>query len=145
MIRLVLLLFVCLALPLNAATSGYVHLHTDGGHSDDHHDGREVHRHGKAIDTHHHDDAGPDDSHDTTSEVPDSESETVPVQAGAWRPALTAAADAIPTTVDATWLPVAAAECPVPVLSSWRTLSNNCDPLPDAPAQADPALRGPPR
>lgn len=43
--RLVLVLFVCVALPANAATAPLVHLHADVTHGSDHHDGRQLHRH----------------------------------------------------------------------------------------------------
>jgi len=46
--RLALVLFVCLALPANAATASFVHLHTDVAHNSDHHDGRQVHRHAQS-------------------------------------------------------------------------------------------------
>lgn len=39
---------LCLTLPVGAATSAFVHLHTDAAHESDHHDGREVHRHSVA-------------------------------------------------------------------------------------------------
>ncbi len=71
--RLGLVLFVCVALPANAATAPLVHLHTDITHGSDHHDGRQFHRHAPppaaAQHASHHDSAGRQEAPDTEAAI----------------------------------------------------------------------------
>lgn len=98
--RLGLVLSVCLALPVNVATSLYVHMHTDNGHQNEHHDGREVHRHAEPNEAHHDGDL-PDRPNQDHAPV---DQATVGVASAAWRPALSPVSATIVSATDAPWL-----------------------------------------
>lgn len=141
-IRPVLVLLVCLALPVNAATAVYQHLHTESGHATDHHDGREMHRHVTSAIPHGH--GHPADN--SPADVPESETDIITVPTAAWRPAQVAVADTISKAVDLPSLQLM--QTPgtgAPAFVAPGDVRTSHESLPDDPATTAPALRGPPR
>jgi hypothetical protein len=148
--RLGLVLSVCLALPVNAATSMYVHMHTDGGHQTDHHDGRELHRHvghvEPAVPDHAGKHADPQDLKHDHDAAP-SEEMTVAVAMAAWRAAASAVPSGAPIVASSAWLHVPGSSHDLIVPSSGRSTVVPWPPpgVPDSPTKSTPTLRGPPR
>lgn len=144
-IRLILVLSVCLALPINAATAVYAHLHTDSEHQNDHHDGREVHRHAEPSEAHH-DGEHPDNPSQESSPAP-SDNVTIAVTTPAWRPALSLVSTSMSSsTADAPWLQ--ATDPPYTLIApvgASAPLAEDPPEFPDSPAASTLALRGPPR
>jgi len=140
--RLSLVLCVCLALPVNAASSLYVHLHTDSGHHNEHHDGREVHRHAEPNEAHH-DGEHPDQP--TQDQAPVDEV-TVFVATAAWRPALSPMSATMASATTAQWLqPSAPAYAQIAPAGSSAIVAVAPSPPPDSSTLSTPTLRGPPR
>jgi hypothetical protein len=148
--RLGLVLSLCLALPVNAATSMYVHMHTDGGHQTDHHYGRELHRHVGHVEpaepAHAAKHADPQDVHHDHDASP-SEELTVSVAMAAWRAAASAVLTGAPIAASSAWLHVPGSSHDLIVPSSGRATAVTWPPpgVPDSPTESTPTLRGPPR
>jgi len=143
-IRLILVLSVCLALPINAASSVYAHLHTDSEHQNDHHDGREIHRHAEPVEAHHDGGHHEGPSHESSPASPDDV--TIPVTTAAWRPASSPVTASVDPATDTSWLPLAdQAYAHVAPVGASANLAEPPPGLPDSHVASTPALRGPPR
>lgn len=124
---------LCLSFPVGAASAAFVHLHADVTHDSDHHDGRQIHRHGPAESDHDHEPA-PDSSTSDTGGI---------VACGPVA-AVRNPDDQITARPHALFDGVSAALL-APTQQGPHDRPHDSDSPPDCPDDRPAALRGPPR